>query len=301
MNGLPYYKAYPRDFLDGTIGMPLELKGAYRVLLDLIYMRAGRLPDDARYIAGQLGCSARMWTKLRAQLIERGKISVIDGFISNFRADFELENTAKFKAKQAENASKPSNINEIKKPRLRHTDTDTDTDKKKEKNPPTPRKRGMCDEAFDRFWCAFPPKRRTAKPQAEKKFAAIVAAGEDPEAIIRGAKAYAQSDDVARGFAAMPTTWLNQERWKAEAGDQPRTLDPAMREHDPNDRSSPFHPDHPANPNRIRRAGNDTKGNFRENPSAIALCGRHGPDAVSRVQPTPAQEAQPVLEFEALR
>ncbi|MFK5283859.1 DUF1376 domain-containing protein, partial [Lacticaseibacillus paracasei] len=56
MNGLPYYKAYPRDFIEGTIGMPFELKGAYRLLLDLIYMQGGRLPDDAKYISGLLGC-----------------------------------------------------------------------------------------------------------------------------------------------------------------------------------------------------------------------------------------------------
>ena len=73
---LPYYKRYPRDFLEGTIGLSFEEKGAYAIVLDLIYMRDGGLPDDGRYIAGQLGCSVRMWSKIKTALIEKGKISV---------------------------------------------------------------------------------------------------------------------------------------------------------------------------------------------------------------------------------
>ena len=57
MNGLPYYKAYPRDFIEGTVGMSFELKAAYRLVLDLVYMQGGDLPDNSRYIAGLLGCS----------------------------------------------------------------------------------------------------------------------------------------------------------------------------------------------------------------------------------------------------
>lgn len=82
MNGLPYYKAYPRDFIEGTIGMPLELKGAYRVLLDLIYMQSGDLPDDPHYISGQLGCSVRKWKSIRERLIEAGKIQVNGDFLT---------------------------------------------------------------------------------------------------------------------------------------------------------------------------------------------------------------------------
>ncbi len=111
MNGLPYYKRYPRDFLEGTVGLTLEEKGAYAILLDLIYLRGGRLPDDSRWIAGHLGCSVRKWNSIRERLLKTGKITVdksvdngVDNFmISNFRADFELETTRKFQQKQREN------------------------------------------------------------------------------------------------------------------------------------------------------------------------------------------------------
>ena len=95
MNGLPYYKAYPRDFIEGTIGMPFEVKCAYRVVLDLIYMQGDNLPDDARYISGLLGCSIRKWTGIRAALVEAGKLQVSGEILTNCRVVSELETLAK--------------------------------------------------------------------------------------------------------------------------------------------------------------------------------------------------------------
>lgn len=116
MNGLPYYKAYPRDFLEGTAGWPLELKGAYRVLLDLIYLQAGKLPDDARYISGQLGVSVRKWNVIRKQLIAYGKIYAQNGIISNKRADDELIIISKYRDNQAENRSRPNKNKDLQSP-----------------------------------------------------------------------------------------------------------------------------------------------------------------------------------------
>lgn len=87
MSKFKYYPRYARDFLEGTIGMPLEVKGAYSILLDLIYVRDGRLPDDPHFICGHLGCSVRKWNMIKPVLIEAGKIVVRDGFITNSRAD----------------------------------------------------------------------------------------------------------------------------------------------------------------------------------------------------------------------
>ena len=67
--------------------MRLELKGAYSILLDLIYIRDGKLPDDPHFICGHLGCSVRKWNVLRGELIDAGKIVASGGFITNKRAD----------------------------------------------------------------------------------------------------------------------------------------------------------------------------------------------------------------------
>lgn len=130
MNGLPYYKRYPRDFIDGTAGMPFELKGAYSILLDLIYLQGGNLPDDPRYISGLLGVSVRKWKSLRNSLIEIGKIQVSGEFLTNYRAVSELEKLAKYQDKQAENASGPRKNKGLEKPRQSHTESDTDTEEK---------------------------------------------------------------------------------------------------------------------------------------------------------------------------
>jgi hypothetical protein len=82
MNGLPYYKAYPRDFIEGTVGMSFELKAAYRLVLDLVYMQGGDLPDNSRYIAGLLGCSVRKWNGFRDELLSLGKIRVSGEFLT---------------------------------------------------------------------------------------------------------------------------------------------------------------------------------------------------------------------------
>jgi uncharacterized protein YdaU (DUF1376 family) len=133
---LPYYKAYPRDFFEGTLGMDFEVKAAYRLLLDMIYMHGGRLTDDPRFIAGLLGCSVRKWTSLRAAIVATGKIVVIGGYLGNNRADKELDSLKSFQGKQRENASAPRKNNNITeamaKPKDSHTEPEPDTEPKEE-------------------------------------------------------------------------------------------------------------------------------------------------------------------------
>jgi len=140
MNGLPYYKAYPRDFFEGTVAMPFDLKSAYRLILDLIYMHGGSLPDEPRFIAGNLGCSVRAWSGYRAKLIGMGKISADLGIISNLRANKELDNLGMFQDKQRENASKPRKRNRLAsamaEPKPSHTEPEPDTVKREAKASP---------------------------------------------------------------------------------------------------------------------------------------------------------------------
>lgn len=131
---LAYYKRFPRDFLEGTIGMSLEVKGAYAVILDLIYMRDGRLPDDARYISGQLGCSLRKWSTIRDALIAAGKITVSGGFLSNKRADDLLEDSVKYQEKQAENRRQANKNRDLPEPRSNQSEQEQEP----EERPPSP-------------------------------------------------------------------------------------------------------------------------------------------------------------------
>ena len=153
MNGLPYYPRYPRDFFDGTNGMSFELKGAYSIILDLIYMSGGKLHDEPRFIAGHMNCSVRAWNGYRAALIDMGKISAEGGIISNFRADKELIIQRSFQNKQRENASAPRKNNglgeAVAKPKPSHADTDTDTEEGLGK--PNPVQSDHSQACFDHF------------------------------------------------------------------------------------------------------------------------------------------------------
>lgn len=84
--GLRWYQREPQAFLDGVQGMGPELIGAYAVLLDLIYARAGETRRDDRHLSGLLGCSARKASALTDELLKLGKLSFRDGFITNSRA-----------------------------------------------------------------------------------------------------------------------------------------------------------------------------------------------------------------------
>ena len=112
-NALPYYKRYPRDFLEGTVGLDLETKGAYSILLDMIYQMGGRLPDDDKWISGQLGCKVARWKAIKSTLLDGGKICMIDGKIANSRADLELKDLKSYSEKQAERASGSRKNNDI--------------------------------------------------------------------------------------------------------------------------------------------------------------------------------------------
>lgn len=88
--GLPWYKRDPRAELVEMGRLTLEERGAYATLIDLIHAHNG-VDDDPRYIAGELRVHIRIWTRIRARLIELGKLYLRDGQLRNERADREIK------------------------------------------------------------------------------------------------------------------------------------------------------------------------------------------------------------------
>lgn len=74
---LPWYRRFPDNFIAGTVGLSLEEKGAYSLLLDLMYVRSGPVPDEPRYIAGVCGCSTYRWKAIRATLLAKGLLRLV--------------------------------------------------------------------------------------------------------------------------------------------------------------------------------------------------------------------------------
>ena len=106
MTARPWYRRFPDNFIGGTVGLSLEEKGAYSLILDLMYVRGGPIPDEPRYIAGVCNCSVRKWTAIRQRLIDAGKIVVADGFLVNARAQNEMAKADEVAEKLAENGAK---------------------------------------------------------------------------------------------------------------------------------------------------------------------------------------------------
>ncbi len=91
MNARPWYKRYPSDFIAGTLELSCEEKGAYSVVIDLMYDKGGPIPDDAQWIARVCNLSTRRWNQIRARLLELGKITVDGDFLKNNRVLSQLK------------------------------------------------------------------------------------------------------------------------------------------------------------------------------------------------------------------
>lgn len=207
-NALPYYPRYPRDFFEGTAGLSLEEKGAYGLVLDLIYMMGDRgLPDDPQYIAGQLGTSVRKWNSLRKSLIERGKLTAENGIISNKRADKVKIKQRSYQDNQAENARGSRKNNDLKKPSPTYRE-EPNTEPKLELGKPN-----SC--SFDEFWGPWPNK--NAKEAARKAWAKLKAPDRDAakRAVCDGWYQKWQAANP-RLSPIHPASFLNGKRWTDE-------------------------------------------------------------------------------------
>lgn len=80
--------------------------------------------------------------------------------------------------------------------------------------PPAPPER---DEDFERFWSAFPKRRRTKKQEALRKWKSILKTKVvTAEFLIRRATDYAASPKGKSEYAVMPAVWLNGGMWDDE-------------------------------------------------------------------------------------
>jgi hypothetical protein len=76
----------------------------------------------------------------------------------------------------------------------------------------------VAGKLFEDFWSAY-PKRDGANPKeaAKKKFIAAVKSGADADAIIAGARGYAEelrrTNKLNTSYVAQAVTWLHQQRW----------------------------------------------------------------------------------------
>lgn len=112
------------------------------------------------------------------------------------------------------------------------------TRREEEKNTPitlksnTP-KGGAFEEDFSEFWSIYP--RKDGRKDALKSYTRARKNGASKDAILSGAKAYVEqckSQKTEKRYIAMPTTWLNQERWGWDYSEQESFANTQTKESD---------------------------------------------------------------------
>lgn len=149
MGQIKWYKRDPDQALKGMFGLSLEERGAYNTVLDLIYLRDGKLPDDDRFISGYMSVDVRVWRRIKKRLMDLDKLSVKDGLIHDDVADQVVDEAlarvvaardagkASAKKRTAKQSTKPQENNEVK-PTDVQTDVSTGASTNKNKNKNTP-------------------------------------------------------------------------------------------------------------------------------------------------------------------
>lgn len=82
----------PDEWIAGAFTLKADQRGCYITIIMLIYSQGGPILDDPREMATACNVSLDKWRKIRAVLLEKGKIYLTDeGRISNRRCENELK------------------------------------------------------------------------------------------------------------------------------------------------------------------------------------------------------------------
>lgn len=230
--GFKWYKRNADDALNGMMVLTLEERGAYNTILDLMYQRRGSIPDDARWIAGWLGCSLRKWSVLRASLIVKGKVFALtlNGVpsLANTRVEKECspgktDHPEGFDAESEPGQPRASDENEPSPKEnkgLEPLEEERELDKKQEPTVPCPAKPNTAkDDWFSKGWDAYPKQGRERSKSREKTLpiwreASRRAGG--GERLVGAIQRYVREDKQHKGECGPPGfhRWLNDGKWE---------------------------------------------------------------------------------------
>ena len=90
MGKLLWYRRDPERALHGMRHLNPEQRGAYCTVLELIYIKDGKLEDDDLFIAGNLRVDVRIWRRLKRELVALDRLHIADGIIRDDTADMEV-------------------------------------------------------------------------------------------------------------------------------------------------------------------------------------------------------------------
>lgn len=244
----PYMPLFVADYLADTAHLSAAEHGAYLLLIMNYWQREKPLPADDRKLARIARMSDAEWSDARLNLSEFFEEQ--DGEWRHARIDEELsvaqQKSAKAKASaRASVAARQANAERTLNDRsadgeLLGEDREGKKDSPKSKSSTTNVRsvdkptRPATDDKFEEFWKAYPHRGEAADPKkpAREKFDRALKRGVEPDAIIIGAKRFAEIERRAGRAGtekcAQAVTWLNQDRWQdyqpAPADQQPASV-----------------------------------------------------------------------------
>ena len=78
-----WYKCDPQQLLEEITGLKPAEQGAYLSISNIIFSRAGDVPDDDGLVARMIRYNVCEWRPLKAKLISAGKIAIVAGRITS--------------------------------------------------------------------------------------------------------------------------------------------------------------------------------------------------------------------------
>jgi len=101
MGKIPMQQWYPDAHIADTAGLTLEEQGAYRLLMDHMWIKGGKLKDNDKELARLLRISVKKWQKLKPKLADY--LLFDEGKITQKRLQKDYKRACEISKKNAEN------------------------------------------------------------------------------------------------------------------------------------------------------------------------------------------------------
>ena len=102
----PWFKFYASDWLAGTRGLTAAETGVYVTLIVMMYEMGEDIPRDDVRLSRLCGCPKASFTRVLNALIDEGKVTEKDGWLSNDRVEKERQCRVEKSQKASVSASK---------------------------------------------------------------------------------------------------------------------------------------------------------------------------------------------------
>lgn len=214
-----YIEFFPSDFLAGCRGLDAAETGVYITLLCRMYEMAGPIERDDERLSRLCGVKqVSTFVKILEYLISDGKVTELDGSISNDRVEKEVaklvEKSEKAKAAaEARWRKKPSKNNGASNATASVEHMPEACQPK-----PKPKPKEYTGQRFEEFWEKYPHRSgvKKGKALALTEYKKAINGGTPEDTIIKAAEALQRDKKAAAGFALDPKNWLKGCGWEDE-------------------------------------------------------------------------------------